>query len=169
MAVSLDDCYSPLCGLTHSTKDPTGSASSSLWAYLLFTDCFLWLRSQYQGLRAFPTQFHYLVCPLREDISLIFNTFFFLNFLQKTHHLMQRKVKTRPHSSPAHMHAKSLQSCLPLCNPVVCRPPGSSVHRILQARILEWVAMPFSRESSQPRDWTRISYVSCTGRQVLYH
>ena len=43
------------------------------------------------------------------------------------------------------MHAKSLQSCPTLCDPVDCSPPGSSVHRILQARILEWVAMPSSR------------------------
>ena len=40
-------------------------------------------------------------------------------------------------------------------------PPGSSVHRILQARILEWIAIPFSRESSQPRDRTHVSCVSC--------
>ena len=40
---------------------------------------------------------------------------------------------------------------------------------ILQARILEWVAMPSSRGSSWPRDWTRVSYVSWTGRRVLYH
>ena len=46
---------------------------------------------------------------------------------------------------------------------------GSSVHGIIQARILEWVAMPSSRGSSQPRDLTRISYVSCIGRQVLFH
>ena len=39
-------------------------------------------------------------------------------------------------------------------------PPGSSVHEILQARILEWVAVPFSRGSSQPRDWTRVSYTA---------
>ena len=49
------------------------------------------------------------------------------------------------------------------------KSPGSSVHGILQARILEWVAMPFSRGSSQPRDGTPVSYVSCIGRQVLYH
>ena len=47
--------------------------------------------------------------------------------------------------------------------------PGSSVHRILQARILEWVAMPSSRGSSRPRDRICVSYVSCIGRQVLYH
>ena len=48
-------------------------------------------------------------------------------------------------------------------------PPGSSVHGILQARILEWVAMPSSRRSSWPRDWTCVSRVSCIGRRVLYH
>ena len=51
------------------------------------------------------------------------------------------------------------QSCPTLCDPMDCSPPGSSVHGILQARILEWVAMSFSRGSSQPRDWT---WVSCT-------
>ena len=68
-----------------------------------------------------------------------------------------------------HMHAKSLQSCLTLCNPMDCSPPGFSVHGVLQARIPEWVAMPFSRGSSEPRDRTHISYVSCTGKWVLYH
>ena len=54
---------------------------------------------------------------------------------------------------------KSLQLCVTLCNPMDCSPPGSSVHGILQARILEWVAMPFSRGSSWPRDRTHVSYV----------
>ena len=49
------------------------------------------------------------------------------------------------------------QSCLTLCDPMNCRPPGSSVHGILQARILKWLAMPSSRGSSQPRDQTCIS------------
>ena len=55
------------------------------------------------------------------------------------------------------------QSCPTLCDPVDCSPPGSSVHGILQARILEWVAISFSREFSQPRDGT---WVSC--RETLY-
>ena len=50
-----------------------------------------------------------------------------------------------------------------------CSPSGSSVHGILQARILEWVAMLSSRGSHQPRDWACVSYVSCIGRQILYH
>ena len=61
------------------------------------------------------------------------------------------------------------QSCLTLCDPVDCSPPGSFVHGILRIRILQWVAMRSSRASSQPRDWTCISYVSCAGKRVLYH
>ena len=46
------------------------------------------------------------------------------------------------------------QSCPTLCNPMDCSPPGFSIHGILQARILEWVAISFSRGTSWPRDWT---------------
>ena len=60
------------------------------------------------------------------------------------------------------------QLCLTLCSPMDCSPPGSSVHGIFQARILEWVAISYSRGSSWPRDQTHVSYVSCTGSQILY-
>ena len=53
-----------------------------------------------------------------------------------------------PMQSSLHVCAKLLQSCLTLYDPMDCSPPGSSVHGILQARILELVAMPFSRGSS---------------------
>ena len=53
-----------------------------------------------------------------------------------------------------HYHWATWKSCLTLCDPRDCSLPGSSVHGILQARILEWVAILFSRESSQGRDWT---------------
>ena len=66
------------------------------------------------------------------------------------------------------MHAKSLQSCQTLCDPMDHSPPVSSFLGILQPRILEWDAMPSSRGSSRPRDRTHISYVSCIGRRVLY-
>ena len=46
------------------------------------------------------------------------------------------------------------------CDYMDCSPPGSSVHGILQARILEWVAIPFSRGSCRPRDQTRVSRVA---------
>ena len=51
------------------------------------------------------------------------------------------------------------QSSLNLCNPMDCSLPGSSVHGLLKARILEWVAVPFSKGSSWPRDWTQVSCI----------
>ena len=60
------------------------------------------------------------------------------------------------------VRAQLLQSCPILCNPMDCNPPGSSVHGIFQARILEWSAMPSSRGSFWPRDQTHISCVSST-------
>ena len=50
-----------------------------------------------------------------------------------------------------------------------CSPPDSSAHEVIQARILEWIAMPFSRGSSWLGDQTCVSWVSCIGRWVLYH
>ena len=60
-----------------------------------------------------------------------------------------------------HVHTQLLQSWLFVTPWTVCSPPGSSAHGILQARILEWVAMPFSRGSSRPKNWTLVSCVSC--------
>ena len=57
------------------------------------------------------------------------------------------------------------QSCPTLCDPVDCSPPGSSVHGILQARMLEWVAISFSRGSSWPGDQTQVSCI--TGRGFI--
>ena len=51
------------------------------------------------------------------------------------------------------------QACPTVCEPMDCSPPGSSVHWILQARILEWVAISFSRGSSRPRDRTWVSHI----------
>ena len=70
--------------------------------------------------------------------------FWFLNFITFAVALRLLVVQSRP----------------TLCNPVDCSPPGSSVHGILQARILEWVAFHFSGGSSRPRDQTRISCIA---------
>ena len=56
--------------------------------------------------------------------------------------------------------AKSFQSCLTLCDPMDCSPPGCSSHGILQARRLEWAAITFSRGSSQPRDRTLVPCIA---------
>ena len=61
--------------------------------------------------------------------------------------------------------AKLLQLCPTLCDVMTA---SFLVRGIPQARILEWVATSFSGGSSPPRDWTHISYISCTGRQILY-
>ena len=58
------------------------------------------------------------------------------------------------------------QSCLTLCNPMDCTHQVLLFMGILQARILEWVAISFSRASSQPKDWTYVSYID---KQILYH
>ena len=62
-----------------------------------------------------------------------------------------------------------VKSCPALGDPTGRSPPGSSVHGILQARILEWAAISCSRGSSWPRDPTRVSCISCIGKQILYH
>ena len=69
----------------------------------------------------------------------------------------------------AKCNCAQLQLCPTLCNPMNCSPLGFSVPGILQAKILEWVAMPYSRWSPRPRDWTGVTCVSCVSRQVLYH
>ena len=65
------------------------------------------------------------------------------------------------------LNVKVTQSCPTLCNSMDCSPPGSSVHGILQARRLEWVVIPFSRASSQPRDQTLLHWQA--GSLALSH
>ena len=67
------------------------------------------------------------------------------------------------------MCVSATQSCPILCDPVNGSWPGSSVRGILQARILEWIAISSSRGTSQPRDQTLVSCISCTGERSLYH
>ena len=65
-----------------------------------------------------------------------------------------------PGNPCTHSESEVAQSCPTLCNPMDCSLPGSSVHGIFQARVLKWVAISFSRGSSQPRDWTRVSCIT---------
>ena len=66
------------------------------------------------------------------------------------------------------VRAPSLQLWLTLWDPMDCSLPGSPVHGISQARILQWVVISFSRGSSRPRDWTHVSCVSCTEGRFFY-
>ena len=67
------------------------------------------------------------------------------------------------------VRTKLRQLDLTLCDPVDCSPPSSSIRENFQARKLAWVTISSSRGSSQPRDWTHISWVCCIGRYILYH
>ena len=77
---------------------------------------------------------------------------------------MEQSQSWRPtyaqHGKGAKVKVLVAQSCLTLGESVDCSPPGSSVHGIFQARILEWVAIPFFRGSSQPRDRPQVSFIA---------
>ena len=72
------------------------------------------------------------------------------------HYNVRPEIKTWSRSLKK--ESEVTQSCLTLCDPMDCSLSGSSIHGILQAGILKWVATSFSRRSSQPRDWTRVSH-----------
>ena len=74
--------------------------------------------------------------------------------------LVHGVVKSRTRVSDFHWHMLVVQLCLTLCNPMDCSPPGSSIHWILQTRILELVAFPFSSGSSRPRNQTGVSCIA---------
>ena len=138
---------------THS-----GTCQKFQWAFMIYTWMsikVLWVNKIFSSL--FPENFLLLLSLInRLENPLIFYLIYINSDNNKRIHLLC-------------VHDKSIQLCLTLCCPVDSSPPGSSVHGILQARILEWVDMPSSKGSSRPRDLTWVSYVFCIGRQILYH
>ena len=113
-------------------------------------------------------QWHYLiVCHPFPPLPSVFPSIrvfaFGATYQLWSSQLMIERVALEQHS--VCMCAQSITQSYPtLCDPMDCSPPGSSVHGIFQARVLEWVAISFSSRSSQPRDWT---HVSCIVRQIL--
>ena len=89
----------------------------------------------------------------------------FWNFPQQKRAVLYKVTPSSPGDRCCCCHLVN-KSCLTLCDPTDCSLPGSSVHGISQTKLLEWVAISFSRTSSQSRDRTRIS---CMGRRILYH
>ena len=63
-------------------------------------------------------------------------------------------------SGTSESESEVAQSCPTLCDPMDCSPPGFSTHGIFPARVLEWVAISFSRGSSQPKNWTQVSHIA---------
>ena len=121
----------------------------------------------YLSLMKTEFQFHKVRRVLEMDSWLWPHTMWL--YLHYDHHWTGRlKMITMVNVMYAWVRAQLLQSCPPLCDPMDYSPPDSSVHGILQARILEWVATPSSRGSSWPRDRTHVSCISCTCRWILY-
>ena len=84
-------------------------------------------------------------------------------------HMKKHFESQGEHSWLPALRGLSCFSHVQLCNPMGCSPPSASVLGILQARILEWVAISSCKGSSWARDQTCCSCISCTGRWVLYH
>ena len=129
----------------------------------LVGDLFPFYRCASQGLERLTTT-SWDCCE--NYVSIFFKFFFFfkslLNVLQYCFCFMPWLFGHKACGISAPQERKEgevAQSCLTLCNPMDCSLPGSSVHGIFQARILEWVAFLFSRRSSRPRDWTQVSCI----------
>ena len=105
-----------------------------------------------------------------QAVSYIFQTIINPLYPQVLHPWIQ--LVESPEAEPMDMEGRLYSCCMcdqswpALCNPMDYSPSGSSVHGTSQARILEWVVIPFSRGSSQPRDRTLL-HISCIGRQIL--
>ena len=88
-------------------------------------------------------------------------SFSFLCLSNTPHACACKRARAHTHTP---MKWKVSQSCPTICNPMDCSLTGSFVHGIFQTRILEWIAISFSRGSSRPRDWTQ---VSCTAGRLF--
>ena len=93
-------------------------------------------------------------------LSLYYHSVLSLNVSSSERSWRAPKCKEGSHWLSMKVKMLVAQSCPTLCNPKDRSPPGSSVHGILQARVLECVAIPFSRGSSWPRDWTQVSCIA---------
>ena len=104
-----------------------------------------------------------IICINTKNFKYIINIKIYINEKQKKWSDYKIHTNTWNHKIETNMYAVLcivVHSCLTLCDPVDCNPPGYSVHGILQARILELVAMPSQRGSSLPRDQTQVSHIA---------
>ena len=126
----------------------------------------------WNGLRSTALMLHslrYLGAGLRE-LMVLFFLFLALDYslgLFNRRFLGEQKISSLPvflwhcliHLPSNLLWNEVAQSCPTLCDPMDCSLPGSSIHGIFRARVLEWVASSFSRRSSWPRDWTWVSRI----------
>ena len=130
----------------------------------------LYCRSQIQHCKAIFLQ---LKIIFKEEDEGIYKSYaIFLGHLDKIRwgpSITTSICKDNPVSGYMLFECSVAQPCLTLCDPLDCSPPGSSVHGILQARILEWVAMLSSRGSSRHKDQTRVFHVSWIAGRFFTH
>ena len=112
----------------------------------------------------------FLISPALAGRFFIYIILFYVCFCWKRRYSIYIFDSLALNSQPtAQYSCVHTQSRLTLWDSMDCSLPGSSVHGIFLARILEWVAIFYSRGSSQSMDWTFIPYVSCIVRQISYH
>ena len=136
-------CQSSRCD---SNEEPCLKRLDYMMIFYLYLVCFTF-SILYSGL-----PFHLVCFP-------IFPSLFFSVFLSQAFFKFSRNVYVYIQTDIYIVRVCVTQSCPTLCNPMDYSPPGSSVHRILQARILVWFAIPFSKGSSQARDRTQVSCI----------
>ena len=142
-----------------STQLPV-SVPTDLLSHLLQMKPTSWAPTQGQSTHAcLGFHLHPLTATQGLCSCITLETEVFFWFLHDLHYSLSGRLKSFPEDSlfgcrKAVLHAKSMQPRLTLCDPMDYSPPGSSVYGILQAGILEWVAMPSYKGSSLPRDWT---------------
>ena len=136
-------------GCDHLVMCAMGGGWTKGIGHVLFTHCF-WAKG---------------INPLPVKIMMAKALLFLATISEPLHRQLSRKFSSAMRSTflilalPKNVCLVA-QSCLTLCNPTDCSPPGASVHGVLQARILERIAIAFSRVSSQPRDRTWVSCIS---------
>ena len=132
------------------------------------TERLIWSESIYLFMKHFLSTFHVTATILgagdRDDLVILSTLKELVNVLVRSVReiiIAVASIYGMLHFIPgACVCAKLVQYCLTLCDPMDCSPPSSSVHGILLSRILEWVAVPSSRESSWPRDRIHISWIA---------
>ena len=134
------------------TEDWWGSVQNTeSWGlFVTSTNCYCWLIQVYLHHSIFCLLFIMFSCYFLFLLVTCLGFHASFSDLQNIHFVFNSTLKW----------SEVTQLCPTLCDPVDCSPTGSSVHGLLQARILEWAAISFSRGSSQPRDWTQVSCIA---------
>ena len=138
---------------------PLWPSSSSVLNLSQHQGLFWWVGSSHQLIQVLDLQLQHLSFQWIFRVDFLWDWLVWCPCCLRDSQEFSQHHNSKVSTVYACMCAKSLQSCPTLCDYMDCSLPGSSVHGIPQTRILEWVALPFSRRSSLPRNWTHVSYL----------